>query len=184
LEIFSARLRWLRERKGFSQQYMADSLGISQSYFGRIENNKGEPNLSALSQLPSLLDESTDFMLGVTDFDQETEKEMNRLFRIVEETKVVYDTYMMHRSTELTSDPEEDAKKLEIARLQIQYMGEKLADIFTKTKEIKETLARKVKEIPGVSEETLSNVEKMGAMKIFENPDILQWVEAKKKDPQ
>ncbi|WP_348624683.1 helix-turn-helix domain-containing protein [Paenibacillus peoriae] len=65
MEVFSARLKWLRESKGFSQQEMADMLGLSQSYYGRFERNKGEPNLETLAKISSILKESVDFILGI-----------------------------------------------------------------------------------------------------------------------
>ncbi|MGG4217321.1 helix-turn-helix transcriptional regulator [Paenibacillus jamilae] len=68
MEVFSARLKWLRESKGFSQQEMADKLGLSQSYYGRFERDKGEPNLETLAKIPAILEQSIDFLLGITDF--------------------------------------------------------------------------------------------------------------------
>lgn len=79
MDIFSARLKWLREQKGLSQQQMADKLNLSQSYYGRFERNKGEPNLETLAKLPSILGESIDFMIGVTDFTQNATYIHNKL---------------------------------------------------------------------------------------------------------
>lgn len=39
-------LRLIREKKGFSQQYVADCLNISVSTISRMENNPGKINLS------------------------------------------------------------------------------------------------------------------------------------------
>lgn len=63
--IFSQRLKWLREKKGFTQKEMAEKLGISQQYYGRFEKGAGQPNLETLFKLRYILGESLDFLLGV-----------------------------------------------------------------------------------------------------------------------
>ncbi|CAM4407338.1 helix-turn-helix domain-containing protein [Paenibacillus xylanexedens] len=67
MDIFSARLKWLREMYGFVQKDMADMVGMSPQGYGKIENGQREPNLETLAKLPELLGESLDFLLGVTD---------------------------------------------------------------------------------------------------------------------
>lgn len=76
MEIFSARLKFLRERKGLTQKELADLVGMSPQGYGKIENGQREPKLEVLAALPEILDESTDFLLGVTDFDQHGERLM------------------------------------------------------------------------------------------------------------
>lgn len=63
--FFSQRLKWLREKKGFTQKEMAEKLGISQQYYGRFEKGTGQPNLETLFKLRYILGESLDFLLGV-----------------------------------------------------------------------------------------------------------------------
>ncbi|MFD1136729.1 helix-turn-helix domain-containing protein [Paenibacillus urinalis] len=65
MEIFAARLKWLRERNNFTQKEMAERLGVSQPYYGRFEKGTGQPNLETLVQLPAILGESLDFICGV-----------------------------------------------------------------------------------------------------------------------
>ncbi|WP_157685610.1 helix-turn-helix domain-containing protein [Paenibacillus donghaensis] len=70
MDIFSARLKWARERKYISQKDMAEKIGMSPQGYGKIENGQREPNLETLSKLPEILGESVDFLIGVTDFDK------------------------------------------------------------------------------------------------------------------
>lgn len=73
MDIFSQRLKWLREKSGLTQKQVADKLGISQQYYGRFEKGTGQPNLETLVKIRKLFNESLDFLLGVTDFDKHAE---------------------------------------------------------------------------------------------------------------
>lgn len=91
MEIFSERLKLMREKKGFSQNDMAEKLGISQSYYGRFERNKGEPNLEALAKIATVLEVNSDYLIGLTDA-QDTKKnaetEFDRRISALERTIV------------------------------------------------------------------------------------------------
>ena len=50
------KIRLLRREKGFSQEYVADMLDISQSYYGRIENGERTISLDLLMKILSILD--------------------------------------------------------------------------------------------------------------------------------
>lgn len=77
MEVFSARLKWLRERNGLSQKQMSEILEISQPYYFKFEKGIGQPNLETLAKLPAILNESLDFLLGLTDYDKETQEVYN-----------------------------------------------------------------------------------------------------------
>lgn len=68
MEIFSKRLKELRTAAGYTQQQMADKLNIRQQSYTRYENNVGEPNLSTLVAISKILDVSSDYLLGISDF--------------------------------------------------------------------------------------------------------------------
>lgn len=70
MDIFSARLAFLRDRKRLLKKQVADHIGMSQQGYGKIESGQREPNLEVLAKFPSILDESVDFLIGVTDFDK------------------------------------------------------------------------------------------------------------------
>lgn len=89
MEVFSARLKWLRESKGFSQQEMADVLGLSQSYYGRFERNKGEPNLETLAKISSILKESVDFLLGLEELTIEATMLLDNSFDLAELIRMI-----------------------------------------------------------------------------------------------
>lgn len=68
MKIFSTRLKEQRKAAGYTQQQMAEHLGISQQSYTRYENNCGEPNLETVARIASFLDITTDYLLGLSDF--------------------------------------------------------------------------------------------------------------------
>jgi transcriptional regulator with XRE-family HTH domain len=50
------KIRKLRETKRLSQQNVADELGLSSSYYARIERGKYDPKLSKLIKLAEILE--------------------------------------------------------------------------------------------------------------------------------
>lgn len=82
MEVFTARLKWLRERSGLSQKQMAESLEISQPYYFKFEKGTGQPNLELLAKLPKILDTTLDFLLGITDYTYELEMTRQKIFEL------------------------------------------------------------------------------------------------------
>lgn len=60
-------LKKLRIQKGWSQQYVASQLGITQQAYANYESGKREPDNNALIQLGEIFGVSTDYLLGRTD---------------------------------------------------------------------------------------------------------------------
>lgn len=64
---FKDRLKELREIKGISQMQLAKELKLSQSAVAKWELGKTEPTASAIIAVAKFFNETTDFILGVTD---------------------------------------------------------------------------------------------------------------------
>ena len=60
-------LKKLRIQKGWSQQYVASQLGITQQAYANYESGKREPDNNALIQLGEIFGASTDYLLGRSD---------------------------------------------------------------------------------------------------------------------
>lgn len=60
------RLRDLREDHDFTQQNIADHLGMKQSQYSRYERGVRDIPTDILIQLASLYNTSTDYILGIT----------------------------------------------------------------------------------------------------------------------
>ncbi len=67
MEIFSKRLRAARIAKNLSQEQIAAMLNIKQQSYARYETGKGEPSLEVLVEICKILDESPEYLLGLTD---------------------------------------------------------------------------------------------------------------------
>lgn len=57
-------LKSLRKEKGWTQQEVANLLGIERSTYTRYENGTSEPNFEMLEQLSRIFDVSTDVLIG------------------------------------------------------------------------------------------------------------------------
>lgn len=68
MQIFQERLIELRKTNGFTQQYVASKLGITQPSYIRYENGNAEPTLANLANLADLYDVSVDYLLGRKDY--------------------------------------------------------------------------------------------------------------------
>lgn len=61
---FGSRLRSAREAKGYTQQSVADMLGISKSTYSGYETGKREPDVFRIKALSEVLDISADTLVG------------------------------------------------------------------------------------------------------------------------
>lgn len=75
MNTVSEKIRLLRLQKGYSQENMADLLGISTTAYGDIERDKTDITLLRLTQIGEALQTSTGYLLGIIDdfaiFEQE-----------------------------------------------------------------------------------------------------------------
>ncbi|MCX2854239.1 MULTISPECIES: helix-turn-helix domain-containing protein [Bacillus] len=60
--MFSERLKKIRKLK-YSQQEMADFLGITRQGYGKYETGKAEPDLATLNKISDILGVSTDYLI-------------------------------------------------------------------------------------------------------------------------
>lgn len=62
--IFSERIKELRQKKGLTQQKLAEILGIKQNSYSDWETGKNEPSLENLVKLADLFEVSLDWLFG------------------------------------------------------------------------------------------------------------------------
>ena len=68
MELFSNRLKELRVNANYTQQQIAEMLGMKQQSYTRYENNTGEPNLDTVVKLCKIFEVSSDYLLGISDY--------------------------------------------------------------------------------------------------------------------
>lgn len=66
--MYGKRLRSIRMKKKFTQQNMADALGITLRSYQRYEGDHCEPPLVTLVAIADLFDVSTDYLLCRDEF--------------------------------------------------------------------------------------------------------------------
>ena len=60
-------LKMLRNKKGISQQKLADTVGVTQQTINRYENNDTEPDIDTLIKFAEYFETSVDFLIGYTE---------------------------------------------------------------------------------------------------------------------
>ena len=73
MSVFSERLKLLRGKE--TQTTFAKRLGIKQVTYGRYELGTREPDLDTLIRIGLVLNVSIDWLLGVSDLNEEKNKE-------------------------------------------------------------------------------------------------------------
>ena len=76
---FGQRLKDYRKREGWTQQELADILGISTQAISRWETDTGMPDISQIVPLASALNVSTDLLLGVVN--KNVDKEFETIYQ-------------------------------------------------------------------------------------------------------
>jgi transcriptional regulator with XRE-family HTH domain len=61
------RLKDIREKRGYSQDEIAERLQLGDSQINRYEKGKADPSQEVLVRLSRELDVTTDYLLGLTD---------------------------------------------------------------------------------------------------------------------
>ena len=63
------KLKELRQKKGISQQALADTVGVSQQSINKYENHNIEPDIRTLKALADYFHTSVDYLIGHTEVD-------------------------------------------------------------------------------------------------------------------
>lgn len=64
MDEFSARLRYLRERRGISRATMSELCGLSKSMISKYERGERQPTLEPLIELADFFEVSMDYLCG------------------------------------------------------------------------------------------------------------------------
>lgn len=67
INIIEYRLKYEREKKGWSQKYIAENTGIPSSNISRYETGERKPDINTLVTLANFLGCSVDYLLGRSD---------------------------------------------------------------------------------------------------------------------
>ncbi len=62
---YAKRIRLIRLNKGFSQEYVADKLGISQAAYSNIERKAGNSSIITIEKVANALEVSLPFLIDI-----------------------------------------------------------------------------------------------------------------------
>lgn len=63
-EIFSKRLKELREENNLTQEQLADKLSTSKQVLSRYEKNQREPGINIVTKIADFFEVSIDYLAG------------------------------------------------------------------------------------------------------------------------
>lgn len=64
-ENFIVNIKRAREEKDYTQQYVADIIGVSRTNITKYENGQLEPSIEVIGLLAELYNVSTDWLFGI-----------------------------------------------------------------------------------------------------------------------
>lgn len=82
----SSRLQELRKEAGYSQEQLAEMLGVSRQAVSKWESGQTNPDINNVGRLSEIYGKSTDYII----FGEEREPEVVYREKIVYEDKIVY----------------------------------------------------------------------------------------------
>lgn len=101
-EVLGKRLRYLRDKRGLSQKFVAEKLGIANNTLSGYESGDRNPSPKLIAELAGFYDVTTDYLLGKTDSMFRTKEqddfinsvgmtlqELNRIYNITYEGKEI-----------------------------------------------------------------------------------------------
>lgn len=158
MEVFSARLKWLREQRGFTQADMADKINMSRPGYTKIEQGQREPKLEVLAKLPEILGESVDFLLGVTDLTSNLQAIYNDFVEasaMKAHFQEELETFKKSIEFGFSSSPDSEKEREHT----LDYLRTSVVRYTDKLNLFKLKLTNLLNQIPMISEETLKEIE-------------------------
>lgn len=120
--LIGQKIRKMRENREFSQEYVAERLGISQTAYSKIENNQTKLTAERISQLSGLFDvPESDFF----SYDQHIEFHGNTITNgyvntLIQTQKEVYESTIETLQKQIEGLVEEKKELLSIISKQIE----------------------------------------------------------------
>ncbi|WP_419893231.1 helix-turn-helix domain-containing protein [Oceanobacillus kimchii] len=73
--MFNERLKYIRKKRGLSQEGLAKKLNTTKGTVSNYENKYSSPSNETLAEIANVLNVTTDYLLGRSDREALTEKE-------------------------------------------------------------------------------------------------------------
>ncbi|MFC5409696.1 helix-turn-helix domain-containing protein [Larkinella bovis] len=109
----STQIRLLRQQKGYSQENMADMLGLSTTAYGDIERGKTDLTVSRLQQISTALGTTAPQLLSGE----------------LHPSPELYPAEVVHQVESLKSEQERNELEIEKLRLEVAYWKRKAEDL-------------------------------------------------------
>lgn len=110
--LFSDRLTSIRKKREYTQQRVADYLGITRPAYTAYERGTRQPDFNTLIRLADFFEVSTDYLLGKSN--DENKLSINSRLSLSKEEMKIFEELKKHPILfhDLSSDPEKKIKEL------------------------------------------------------------------------
>lgn len=115
------RIKKAREERNYSQQYLAQQLGISQKAYSKIENSQTNVTLNHLDRIAQVLETSINQLLGT-------------------EGSTVYNNYNTHNGEGIVIKKETPEKTIELYERMIKAQSDDIAYLKTQNEMLLKTI--------------------------------------------
>ncbi|UGB31666.1 helix-turn-helix domain-containing protein [Metabacillus sp. B2-18] len=105
-DIMGKRLRYLRDKKGLSQKFVAEKIGVKNNTLSGYEAGDREPSSEILAKLAQFYEVTTDYLIGVTDFQYRTKEQDDFINDVDLSIREVREKYNISYEGEPLSDEE------------------------------------------------------------------------------
>jgi transcriptional regulator with XRE-family HTH domain len=100
--MIGQQIRSIREAKGYSQDYMADSLNISQSAYACLEAGKTSLRVDRLLEIMKILDADITAVFAPVAISTTKEESVNEKFASYPDLKLIYDQLFEEMKDEIS----------------------------------------------------------------------------------
>lgn len=105
-EIMGKRLKYLRDKSGLSQKFVAEKIGVKNNTLSGYEAGDREPSSEILGKIAQFYEVTTDFLIGVSDEPTFTKGEVGFLNDINLSLEQIKDKYNLMVDGELATEEE------------------------------------------------------------------------------
>lgn len=157
MDIFSARIKWLRNKKGLTQAQVAESIGMSTPGYTKVEQGTREMKFEILAKLPDVLGESLDFMLGVTDFDKSASSKIEQIMFLA--TRISEISKKQEMLTTMSIEEVNDDMRQRLLQQAVETKR-RVDELIKEGARLKEDAVESLKHVPLISQESIEFIAK------------------------
>ncbi|WP_049680953.1 helix-turn-helix transcriptional regulator [Peribacillus loiseleuriae] len=126
MDIIGQRLKWLREKKRYGQKEVAGNIGLTTSGYQKMEYGEANPKVDTLIKISQFYNESSDFLLGLSDHTRKLQEIDEKLRFLIGDLKITEKEFLdVYFNEKVSEDAKNDlAKRVSKLKREVDYYQE------------------------------------------------------------